>query len=458
MDIEDEEFERLLEQLNASLIFDRRSIWQIAGRTPPKSEDEDDEALRLDYLDVDYEMLRQHPKVQQYIQRKSGGASYTGSRLQKLLNAITSHFQGLLDLSTATQATAAVVAQLEESAAETEEEREQEEEKKQRRRRTLAKRRSRLLKNFIRRYLRGIRSKDFQELAGFEVVGQNYVIFGHVLWRIFFNEWVDADFLVDAFLQTWTFFWGTEEKEGYFRTLGEESQAQVLQWIQEHHADARFIAALYHCAYLTRKEGWDELRFALRDFWRDTLADLPFNITAGILEDAWRIVAQLIPYNTPSPVAIVEELAALASFETRKSLLQKVMQRFELTSDTCYFGRRTVYREFLGREDTVECLVVGNEQPLADRDTAVSVLRTWMRGEEREYYRIQARESKQVLFYEVTTEEGIYWTGEGSEVELRAIYPDPVAWERPLAMLETRAAEAAERIYRVGEKDALRAA
>jgi hypothetical protein len=281
LDLDDEEFERLLGELDAALMIDRRSVWQLARRTPPKTTDEDDEALRLDYADVDYEMLRQHPKLRQYVSRGAGGQRYARSRLQIILNAITDHFRGLLDISDSPRLVEGAIAKLEESDAETEEERELEEEEKQRQRQTRAQRIRRILKNFIRRYLRGIRSPDFQELAAFEVMAQNYVIFVHILWRLFAKDWVEPEFVVDSLLQTWRFFWGDSTQLGYFNELPLEEREQVLQWVHDYHADAELVAALYHSAHLTHIERWHELRFALRDLWREMLRRPPFEVTGA---------------------------------------------------------------------------------------------------------------------------------------------------------------------------------
>ena len=50
-----------------------------------------DDELRLDYADVDYDLLRAHPKLRQYLYGQSG-ATGARSRLQIILNAITSAF------------------------------------------------------------------------------------------------------------------------------------------------------------------------------------------------------------------------------------------------------------------------------------------------------------------------------------------------------------------------------
>ena len=212
LDLDDEDFERLLGELESSLVIDRQSAWQMAGKTPPKITDEDDEALRLDYADIDYDQLRNHPKLRGYLTGKThaDGPTYNRSRLQIILSSITGHFNGLIDLALGITDFETVTQSLDdqESDAETEEEREEEEQEKQKARWSNKARISATLKNFVRRYLRGIKSKDFLELVGADVMARNYVIFSHLLWKMYAKEWVDPEFVTDFFAQTVAFLLG----------------------------------------------------------------------------------------------------------------------------------------------------------------------------------------------------------------------------------------------------------
>jgi len=445
LDLDDEEFERLLGELDAALMIDRRSVWQLAGRTLPQTADEDDDALRLDYADVDYEMLRQHPKIQQYTREKSDGRGYAPSRLQIILDAITDHFRGLLDVPAGTQWGDMTGGTLDDNGAETEEEREREEEERQKRHRTQAQRVRRLLKNFIRRYLRGIRSPDFQELAGFEVIAQNYVIFAHILWRLFAKDWVEPEFVVESLLQAWKFFWGKDRQTGYYTQLDEEQQAQTLQWVREYHADAELLAALHYSARLTRIERWENLRFVLRDFWRAMLCHPPFDVTPEILEETWCIVARLIPYEPPPPTVIVDELTHLVQFETRDNFLRSLEERYHYPGGTCAFESTKVRRASLDEPVGVTCLVIRDDGALPDRDEAIGILQEWMRFEDLDYYRIACPDCNRVrrmLFYEVLDREGVYWARDQGDVplELGPIAPRPANWDAPLSQIQTRAA------------------
>src|SRR5205085_2361311 len=135
------------------------------------------------------------------------GARAGRTRLQVILSAISDHFLEILDR--ATQTTAPInVASFVPTTDLSEAELEEEDSEPAQRSSGQQQRTQRILKHFIRRYLRGVTSPDFRAFAGVEILAQNYIIFSHILWRIWLKDWVDYDFLIDAFLTTWRAFWG----------------------------------------------------------------------------------------------------------------------------------------------------------------------------------------------------------------------------------------------------------
>ncbi len=272
LDLDDKELEELLGELKEALVIDQRSVWQLAGGQLPSNVQDDDPALHLDYAQIDYDMLRQHPKIQQYLHRATSGQGQIHSRLQIILNAITSHFQGLLE----GDKVVALMQKATEHVMESEspplvEEDEEIIEERQQRHWTTRRRIEQLLKNFIQRFLRGMSSPDFQKFAGYEVVTHNYMIFTHFLWRLYAKDWLEPLFVVDALIQSLMFFWGDGIQHGYFRQLPLDQQEQVLQLVQDYHNDASTLAALYFSAKVVTLEGEDKQRFALRDIWRELL-------------------------------------------------------------------------------------------------------------------------------------------------------------------------------------------
>lgn len=438
LDLDDDEFERLLGELDSALMIDRRSVWQLAGRDISSQDDKDDDALRLKYIDVDYPMLRQHPKMQQYIKKRDGGSGYGRSRLQIILSAITAHFSGLLEKATDhRQAVVGVIGDLEQDEQGTEEDHDQEADQKQRRRWTHTRRLRNILTRFVRRYLRGIRSSDFQELAGFEVIAQNYVIFSHLLWRLFArDEWVKSEFILESVLEMWSFFWGIGRSEGYFGKMSEEAQSLALLWIREHHADAVFLATLYYGAFLSRRERWTDLRLDLRNAWRDVLERYPFPITGLTIEEAWHATGHLIPYEPPRPTDIMGELTDLARFDTRMHFCRDLEEAHGYPTGSCSFDDRChIFRESLGRKDTVSCLEIRAKDALTQSGSAVALLKAWMRFEERDYYRVHQKDGERLVFYDTVIERGLYYSPEQGMSDLESIRLKRLAWEDALSDL-----------------------
>jgi hypothetical protein len=447
LDLDDEELEQLVGELEAHLVIDRCSVWQVAGRRSPTGNSyDDDEALRLDYADVDYEMLRRHPRLQQYTAIGRPGSSPVRTRLQLILRSITDHFQGLVDVASGKVSPTAVLT-LEESDAQTEAEREAEETEKEQRRWSQAQRLRSTFKHFIGRYLQGIRSPDFQELAGYEVMVQNTRIFSHLLWALFQKDWFEPDsrFVIESLLKTWRFFWESSEGRGYLAQLDQEAQREVLHWLREQHADAQLLAGLYQCGRLTRTQKWQELRFELRDFWRGLLTAQPFPITSEVLEETWYWVADLYSFQPPRPTEFVDELCRLARFEIEHGFLRALEARHGYPSGSCAFERVKVRRESFANAVTVKCLSMQAGAALIDEETAVAVLQAWMQFEKLDYYRLaypDANAARRLVFYEVADSSGVYWDKDGdlTPVELAAVLPSDTQWNKRLHELRQSAA------------------
>jgi len=304
-----------------------------------------------------------------------------------------------------------------------------------------------MLKNFIRRYLRGIRSEDFQEVAGFEVIAKNYVIFARLLWHLFSKEWVEPEFTIDALLKIWSFMWGSSSHEGYLETLTREQRHQVLGWIEEHYADAELLAALYYAACLTRTERWDGRRFALRDFWRQMLLDLSFLISTETLEESWLLVGDMLPDHPPLPTAIVQELRWLAEFETKQSFRRDLEAKQGYPQRSCKFENVKVRRTGYADAMLVRCLVIHSGEALSTKDEALDVLREWMRFEHLDYYRIACPDkngASTIFFYEMSEESGVYWARGRDQVPVdidRPISASTAEWDQGLSVLKMTAAE-----------------
>jgi len=162
LDLDDREIEELLGDLNETLVIDQRSVWQLAGRTLSALPPNEEAGEHISYNDIDYNRLRMHPKILQYLNSATGSQGYTRSRLQIILNAITASFQKLAG-GTATLSTSirTISTQLAESEDILEEENSPAIEEQRQRHWTTQQRIGRLFKQFIQRYLFGLRNPGF---------------------------------------------------------------------------------------------------------------------------------------------------------------------------------------------------------------------------------------------------------------------------------------------------------
>ena len=241
----------------------------------------------------------------------------------------------------------------------------------------------RILKSFVRRYLRGFGSKDFQDFVGYEVIAHNYVIFSHLLWRLFAKDWLETEFVVDSLLELWALFWGSDAQAGYFGMLSIEERTEVLAEVRQYRADASLIASLYLSIetlnpltpivedieydhdYATSAEDHARL-FAMRNLLRGLLVTPPFSVNAEALEDCWRSVAEMIGYNPPHPTAIIDRISRFSNYETSENFLNTLCDHYGFSPHSCYFETVKVYRKGVNDSVKVRCLVTNDAKALVD--------------------------------------------------------------------------------------------
>lgn len=447
LDFEDDaELELLLKQLDNSLIIDRQSIWQMAGKTPSTTETDDNvEGPAISYADIDHDMLRRHPKIQQYTMRGQSGQGYQRSRLQMILSSITSHFEGLLEQYTSGPGPFNKDASGTAPSSDDEPETEQAAEEKQQRNYSIRQRLQRTFKNFINRYLKGIKSKNFQDFAGPDVISANYVIFSHILWILYSKDWADPEFITKSLLETWRFFWGSDSDSGYFQQLETEQQGKILELLREKHSDAEFLAALYYTGQLSRFEyqkktpEWEQLRYQLRDFLRHFLVGKAFPWNIEVIEESCLLLVSLDPFKPFAATTAIEEFIKLVKFETNNGFLRGLETLFQLPSGSCKFQEEKIYRNPLGRKVLINCLVIQTEQKLAEVEMATCILQKWISFEKLSYYRCGINNNR-VVIYDVSAGEAFYWNAETKLEEPIKLEPEVnPEWELKLMQIKQAA-------------------
>lgn len=449
LNLDDREFEELLGKLHDTLVIDQDSIWKTASRADGQQKAaHEDKGLHLGYEEIDYDALRSHPKIRQYLERGSGANRTAQTRIGMILHAIASHMQGLLQQEglVASVATNTAIPFSDESEEEPFVEGEPgHREDEPARHWSVRARIRKTLSLFVQRYLRGLASPAFQQLVGFEVVAKNYLIFSQLLWRLFAKDWLEYDAIIDAFIKSWHLFWGDQAMPGYFYQLTVEEQLEIWEWMRKYHNDAIVLAAYYYGTTIVFKEQRERLCFALRDSWRNFLSLSLFPLTAEVLEEAQKMLASLLPYRPPKSAEIVNDLTQLVHFETQRHFIATLVAAGRLPAGSCSFRKEPVWREPLRQKVSVDCLVIDNSSALSTKEAALSLLQAWMQAERLDYYRIASKEPNAVheytylIFYDMKEQRGKYSVrGKDNRLNVQhipEIHPPVRPWEAGLRHL-----------------------
>ena len=289
---DDHDLEELLRALQGSMVFDKRTLLEATGSTDGHlSDDISDADMLVAYEDVDYEALRQSHRLRQYgvALRHGMEAGPILSDFQLALRSITDAFNEVIGHAQTVATARGPVpdwmqegeeAALEESLALEEEDSssieeqdiEEETEADQHRRWTSEARMRLHWKNFIKRFLSGMSSPAWRELAGDAVIAGNYLIFSHIMDRLHRQRWVDLpflDFLLQSKAKTHAFVWGDGSAPAWIDQLGHEELDLVLDSFAEQHIASRLIMDLAAAGSLTTDERFGDVLQQARKGSRD---------------------------------------------------------------------------------------------------------------------------------------------------------------------------------------------
>jgi hypothetical protein len=449
LDLDDEELAELLTDLESALLIDSRSLWQLSGREVPADVTEDE--LILDYQDIDYDLLRSHPKLQQYL-RGAGDGSGSRSPLAMVLHSITAAFGDLSLVDEAIDSTAAGNALELPAHASAEHETETDDDESLPQRRWAGETRLRVLfNNFIKRFLRGLTSREFQQLAGPHVVGHNVVVFIHLLDRLAERDWADHSVLADALARTSRLMWGDATQRGYAAELPADERAVVLTLVRDMRSDSQLLAALLLASEDAGLARDTESRLRLRDAWRGILVRGALPMTPVVLDDARVMLSGLAPPHGPSTTATVDMLQRLARFSTRSELVASVAERIGVPLGAGTFLTETVRSPALG-DISVETLRIEHDEATLTLEDAQCALGAWSEAEQLAHYRIalmsrDGRRTRFVAFFEPAVRRGVFaQLGAGSHppVSLTQVAAPPQPWNSAIDALRTLAREVDE--------------
>ena len=385
---DEEDLLDLLEELQRSLVPDVETAWRLARRDPVPSGRDEETGEPASLADIDFELLRRHPRVAQYLRSGPRRDGSEPTDLQVILSAIASHFAGTSG-TVVPQAGTADTGGIEvgRSADDTGQDTEQE------RRRLSAQARNRLAwQRFIIRYLDGLSDPRFLELAGPVMLARNSAVFNHLLALLLQRGSIRDDFGIAGQLRLWHFLWGQGPDDlGLVGGLDEESSAAVTGIFAEAHTLSMVLAALCWSYRLAQEVAPDGQALALRDFWRHLLTHRQVSIDDDVLLDA---ASELVLDQADPLAALGEALLELATATTESEMLDSIAAAFASQRTRCRIEKERVIRaspfddEVKGRQVVAPVLIIDDEHAVADAGHASAALTAWIAAEQREYYRI----------------------------------------------------------------------
>ncbi len=432
LDLDDKDFEALLHELDGSLIIDGKSVvnlWQAIGNKTEDIDWDDDNAVRIAYEEIDYDLLRSHPKLEQYRTWSHGSGSTRKTDLQVILSSITSHFQGLIDTAQGKQKSAEpeIRPDQSDSGPENPEEAEEEEGEREKRKWSSDARKRNIMRSFIRRYLKGISSTEFLKIVDYDVIANNYVIFSHVLWRLFSFDWMDDEFVAKSALAMLQFMWGDgNSKKGYFHRLDEEGKTLCRDIIGKSQGFGRLIAIVYYIDYLLNQTDKKDCRLELRNFLRHILVSKPIEITNEILMEAWVFLGSMFIYNPPIPSDIIARLDILANWETHDLFLRNLEKKVGIREEGCRFSPMpvSVMRPAVREVIQIRQLEFNDITGIDNQESVEMVCRIWMSYQLMDFYRITDTQGMILFLYDRVFKKGLYVHREkGIDVDIKTLTP-----------------------------------
>lgn len=480
----DRELDELLRALQGSMVYDRRTLVEVRGPRTAVDDNADDEQVFIAYTDVDYEALRADPRFRQYRHALPiGGATPTGlmpTDIQLALRSITEAFSDIVgrarDQATAAAFSSAWTADEEDGAdirdpallegnleaegpeQDTEDALDVGELEEAAERRWSQAARTRVhWRNFIDRFLTGLRSSAWQELVGTAVLSGNYEIFSHVLQRLHRQPWQSFEFmeyLVRAQSETHGFVWGRFDAgdPGWLTRLSDGDRSLVIAAFAERHLAVRLLVDLAGCGSLTHPDEFDDAakligeRKAIRDVARAVLLHPAWSELASqeaqLVGDAAAFADDLSSGDfaywreTPTPEGLVADLRDLVSYTTPAEFQQEVARLLGT-----HPLKVTVSRVLLGpegRQGLTENLEV-EEVDLLSVEDALAAMARFARVYPGPQYRIHAGRAR--LLYDRETGE-ITWSPNlySDEVRIPELPASAAPWDAVLAALEELAA------------------
>lgn len=441
-DIPDEELEELLAQLDEALVVDGRSLWRMLKRKVPDAT-EDQGAVSMAYADLDWDAIRSHPKLAQY-RNWDQHSSSDPTALEIILTSIAKRFEGTQSIGLPGEPEGGDVILPSDSfddlgklfEAEEEEAAEEEDLARQRRQATARSRAKRRFHSFVKRFVGGLTDEEFIGYVGPSVIVPSYVIFNHLCWRLIKIDLADPLKLIDAQTTLWRFFWGDEDRAGYFSTLSTGEQEAALDILERHHSEAVLLCSIFQ-AYKHTSHGKDSRAMVeVRDAWRTILIHPMFQPT----ETAVRQSANQLQTECESELQLTKTLDRLASHVFDIEPLATIGYALGCRPEQVILDSGRVSRGPLGEQVVVIHAIEDLDTPLTPESAVHSFSTLAALNPEVDYIRLEDRSNNVIAFADYERSIFIYANRSTREYEsLDSPAIETPLWRTSLARLHTMA-------------------
>lgn len=332
----DGELFALLQELEATLIFDPVSAWRVAKPgTEPAAPDENVDAVSWDQLD--WGRVRRDPRYTGYLGHNlSAGSAPTD--IQVILAAISGRLGELAATPTSTTPTHDDEDQLAREgdtdlSADDETGQDEREDELTRRALPVSTRTRMAFNRFVKRYVAAAQDEGFTDELGPIPAVVNAAIFNHLLVRLIERDAVDPTCAADAQVALWRLLWGAPDRGGLLTRLDPAERSAVDKTLADSHVRETTLRALARSHDLNLAQA---TKRAVRDQARHLIVNQDFGLD-GLLISATETRPELA-------VDLLKLLLEVACWSTERELNELVVGPLGLTNADVEWRQHKVSR------------------------------------------------------------------------------------------------------------------